>query len=175
MYMKKLFSGTLRFLHTEALKAHTAHIPDKQVTDCFDNITTSVRELQKELHATLAYSSISKLTDAMQKIQDQVLEAKKLYCLQELHKALAINNFELASKYLTLDNLHSQNEYGDTPITLAIAEQQWKFLSIAKQYATTKVKCPETLYSIVNSEHDEQLQCEMIGQAEHFYILNDAV
>lgn len=164
--MKKLFGSTAR-LYQQAYKSSQVRLPDEQVRDYFDWMRAKTIKLQN--------ADPIELQASLQEIKQKSLEAQQAYYLQELHQALALGNFELASRYLTPNNLHFATKYGDTPIILALGEKQWGFLSVAEQCVTERVKCPDAFYSIVQSEHDEQTQREMLGCAEHFYIINDPI
>jgi hypothetical protein len=163
--MKRLFAWTGHVLQMQALKSPSAHPPSEPLIDYFSHTSDHIKNIKRACDA----SNVAGVRIVLQHMQRELEEMREVY----LHQALARGDFDEASKYLTQENLHSVMKYGDTPITLALAEQQWEFLSAARQYATVKVVSPPALYTIVNSQHDEALQQRIVECAGDFYTLKD--
>lgn len=86
-----------------------------------------------------------------------------------LHEAIREDDYELAIKFLDRTNLFSKDEYGDTPVLIALADKRWEFLNVAKNFVDHKSQETDAVMGIIAEEGSADTQTEMLGYAKQFF------
>jgi hypothetical protein len=86
-----------------------------------------------------------------------------------LHEAIMDGDYDLAKKFLDRSNIFAKDNYGDTPITIALENKAWGFLDYAKQFVTNKSTDTGQVLGIIAQEINADTQTEMLGHAKEFF------
>ena len=82
------------------------------------------------------------------------------------------SDYELAKKFLDQYNVFAKDNYGDTPITIALENKAWDFLDYAKQFVTNKSTDTDQILGLIAQEVNSDTQTEMLGHAKEFFEIN---
>ena len=86
-----------------------------------------------------------------------------------LHDAIRQQDYKLAEMFVDQNTIFSKDEYGDTPVVMALNDKAWYFLECAKKHVV--IKSPEVNFvlRVIRSEADHDAQDKMLGCAKDFF------
>ena len=88
---------------------------------------------------------------------------------QLLHAAIRRQEYDVAKMFLSRETIFSKDEYGDTPVVMALSDKAWDFLECAKGHVVSKSLETGPVFSIIFSEPETDEQEKMLGCAKDFF------
>jgi len=131
---------------TKIFRAPVANIANKAKADALDALKTA------HFISTFNPSILS-------------LEQQK----QLLHAAIRRQEYDVAKMFLNRETVFSKDEYGDSPVVMALNNKAWDFLECARGYVETKSPEVDFVFRIVRSEADPVVQEMILGYAKDFF------